>query len=92
MPGVDGVAVDGGGPADRLEPGAVEDGRCQRVGGEGLVEPGHGGGGAGQRGGGRITARRRRGAEQGVEHGSPASGRRRRCRLKEIKRVHVLLL
>ena len=36
MPGVDGVAVDGGGPADRLEPGAMEEGGRQRMAGERL--------------------------------------------------------
>ena len=43
------LAVDRGLAADRLEPGAVEEGLGQRMAGQRLVEPGDGGGGTGER-------------------------------------------
>ncbi len=46
VPGVDGLAVGLRLAADRLEAGPVEEGRAERVGGEGLVEAGERGGGA----------------------------------------------
>ena len=53
VPGIDRLAVDRGLAAHRVEPGAVQEGRQQRMAGERLVEPGDGGGGlcqgAGQR-------------------------------------------
>ena len=66
VPGIDRLAVDRGLAADGVEPGAVQEGRQQRMAGECLVEPGDGRGGlcqgAGQRriqvffpGGGRSS-------------------------------------
>ena len=53
VPGIDRLAVDRGLAADRVEPGAVQEGRQQRMTGERLVEPGERRGGlcqgAGQR-------------------------------------------
>ena len=61
VPGIDRLAVDRGLAAHRVEPGAVEEGRAQRVAAERLVEPGEGGGGAGERSGERgVEGDRRR--------------------------------
>ena len=51
VPGVDRLAVDGGLAAHRVEAGAVEEGRQQRMAAQRLVEPGEGGGGAFERAG-----------------------------------------
>ncbi len=77
VPRVDAVAVDRGGVAGGFESGAVEHGRQQRMAGQCLVEPGDGGGGAGECCRRRIGARWHRGGEQAVVHGrlsKPAGG------------------
>ena len=72
VPGVDRVAVDRGLAAHRIEPGAMEKGRQQRVAGERLVEPGYGRGrprqGTGER---RIEIVPPRRPQQRLEHVFP---------------------
>ena len=53
MPGIDRQAIDRGLAAHRVEPGAVQQRRQQRMAGERLVEPGERGGGLRQGGGER---------------------------------------
>ena len=48
MPGIDREPVSGGLATHRVEAGAVEQRRSERVAGGSLVEPGEGGGGAGE--------------------------------------------
>ena len=76
VPGIDHKAVDRGLAADRVEPGAVQKRRQQRMAGECLVEPGDGGGGlcqgAGQR---RIFSRCR--PQQRFAHFFPPPADRR---------------
>ena len=55
VPGIDRLAVDRGLAAHGVEPGAVQEGRQQRMAGERLVEPGDGGGGLCQGAGQRRT-------------------------------------
>ena len=73
VPGIDQLAVDRGLAAHRVEPGAVQEGRPQRVTGERLVEPGERRGGLRQGAGQRriqvfFCPRR---PQQCVEHRSP---------------------
>ncbi|HEY0194665.1 MAG TPA: hypothetical protein VGC42_26315, partial [Kofleriaceae bacterium] len=80
MPGLDQLAVDRGLLAHRLQPGAVQEGRAQRVRcAECLVEPGDGGGRA-LEGAGEVGARGR-GGQVGQ------SGPRRRV----VEQVHLPL-
>ena len=69
VPGIDRLAVDRGLAAHRVEPGAVQEGRQQRMAGECLVEPGERRGGlrqgAGQR---RIHVFSRCRPQQCLEH------------------------
>ena len=69
VPGIDRLSVDRGLAAHGVEPGAVQEGRQQRMAGERLVEPGERRGGlrqgAGQR---RIQVFSRRRPQQCVEH------------------------
>jgi hypothetical protein len=87
VPGIDAVAVDGGGAPGRFEPGAIEHRRQQRMEGQRLVEPGDRTGGAGEAGrhGGigfcprdrRAKHARRREARPSAAHadaGQPAVG------------------
>ena len=53
VPGIDRLAVDRGLAADRVEPGAVQEGRQKRMAGERLIEPGERRGGLRQRAGQR---------------------------------------
>ena len=59
VPGIDELAVDRGLTADRVEPGAVEEGLGQGMTGQRLVEPGDGGGGPGERRGEHMGRRGR---------------------------------
>ena len=76
VPGIDRLAVDRGLAAHRVEPGAVQKGRQQRVAGERLVEPGERGGGLREGGGERrIDVCRTRRAQQRVEQSVPPADR-----------------
>ncbi len=79
VPGVDRLAVDGGLAADRLEPGAVEQGRPERVVRRRLIEPGQRGGRAREAGGKRGVEGGGRRSQQQVEHDVGLPAQRRRC-------------